>query len=429
MAAANAANSLLGPLLIPLDRSGLMLLSLGIGYMAMILNRAFVGDTLIALASRRDGEERDRLVRNGLTTAALAGVGCGLLLVIVWLVRPRGGSIDLLDLIWIAPFLPAIMSHDTARAVYLSDRKPEKALVIDLVWAGTQAVLVTVMLVGGMRSPGWLLASWGVGAVAGCTVFFVREGHRPWRGNPKAWLAETKHLSGWFTATGVIGQVQIQAVNFLIGIRLSSAQIGGYRFVQTLEMQPVQNFITAVSGLIVPRTSRHADAAAKLPGAEADAAVATVRRQTRTLALAFGGLGVLFVLIAWPLLGYILGHTKKYAIVASLPLPISLQCAVYLVQVPFTAALRAMHRAKLLFFQYVVFSTVALSGLVIGSTTSGLPGAVWGLFAGTFTGLLVMIAMYLRAVRGLRSPQTGAASGTGAGDGSESTVDESAVSK
>jgi len=405
IATANAANTLLGPILLDRDVAGLMVLSLGVGYLAMYLNRAFVGDVLIAMASRYEGERRDELVRNGLATAAIAGIIGGLLFVLVWAVWPRGGDTDLLYLIWLAPFLPAIMLHDTARCTYLARREPEKALTIDLVWAGTQGVIVTAMILFHWYSAGALLVAWGFGAVAGATVFLVREKQRPWRGDPRRWLAETRHLSGWFTATAVVGQFQVQAVSFLVGFRLAASDIAGLRFVQTIQMQPVQNLITAVQGLIVPRASRHAADAAQ-PGPDGLAAVAALRRQTRQLALAFAGLGLVMVLVAWPTISYILSHTKKWSDVAPLALPVALQGMMYLIQVPFTAAIRGMHRAKLLFAQYLVFSAVSLTGLVIGAEVGDLRGAVWGLFAGTTAGLLCMIALYELAVRRLSHPDS-----------------------
>jgi O-antigen/teichoic acid export membrane protein len=406
IAVANAGNTLLGPILLDdRARAGLMLLALGVGYFAMYINRAFVGDVLIAMASRYDGERRDRLVRNGLTTAAVAGLAGGVLFLLIWAVWPRGGDVDLLDLIWLAPFLPAIMLHDTARCTYLARRQPEKALTIDLVWAGTQAVIVTAMILLDSYTPGGLLMAWGIGAVAGATIFHLRERQRPWRGDPRQWLAETRHLSGWFTATAVVGQVQVQAVSFLVGYRLTAAEIAGLRFVQTIQMQPVQNLITAVQGLIVPRASVHAADAAK-PGLTGQEAAAALRRQTRLLALGFTLLGLLMVLVVWPIVSYALSQSQKWADVAPLALPIALQGMMYMIQVPFTAAIRGMHRAKLLFAQYVVFSAVSLTGLVIGAQVGGLLGAVWGLFAGTTTGLLCMIAMYWHAVRHLANTPT-----------------------
>jgi O-antigen/teichoic acid export membrane protein len=119
------------------------------------------------------------------------------------------------------------------------------------------------------------------------------------------------------------------------------------------------------------------------------------------LALAFGGLAILMVAVMWPLADFVLIHIPKFAGIAPLALPMSLQAAVYLVQLPFTAALRAMHRAKILFVQYVVFVAVSLTGLVLGAHANGLQGAAWGLTASSMVGLLLMVALYWQSLRGL----------------------------
>jgi hypothetical protein len=62
VAAANAGITLVGLVLLDRHRAGVMMLSLGVGYFAMYLNRAFVGDVLIALGSRYDDGRRDCLV-------------------------------------------------------------------------------------------------------------------------------------------------------------------------------------------------------------------------------------------------------------------------------------------------------------------------------------------------------------------------------
>src|SRR5262249_56753441 len=75
IALANAANNLLALTLLERGRAGIMLLSLGVGYFVIGVNRAFVGEVLLALASRYDDERHLRLVRNGVTAAlTLAGV-------------------------------------------------------------------------------------------------------------------------------------------------------------------------------------------------------------------------------------------------------------------------------------------------------------------------------------------------------------------
>ncbi|MDT5038650.1 MAG: hypothetical protein QOE03_3835, partial [Micromonosporaceae bacterium] len=354
-------------------------------------------------------------VVNGVAAAVAVGALAAVILLAVWAVWPRDAKIDLRDLVWIAPFLPVIVAHDTGRFSYLADRTPGRALTIDLTWVGAQAVAVTVMIATGLTSAGGLFVCWGIGAAAGATVFVVRTGLRPWRGRPLRWVAETRHLSGWFTATALVGQVQVQAVGFIVAGQLSRADLSGLRGGQTALIQPVQNFVTAVQGLLVPRASRLARDAAAPPardaaappageddaaaadrdaGAAGPAAGAELRRLIRLLALAFTGLAALLVAVMWPLATLVLTHVRKFSDIAPLALPMSLQAAIYLVQVPFTSALRAMHRARLLFVQYVTFTAVSLTALVVGAHARGLAGAAWGLTVGAAVGLAMMIGLY-----------------------------------
>jgi O-antigen/teichoic acid export membrane protein len=323
-------------------------------------------------------------------------------LVALWAVWPRGGDTDLRDLIWIAPFLPAILLHDTGRFSYLADRKPEQALVIDLVWVASQATAVTIGLVVFGRSAAVLLVAWGLGAAAGAVCYLVRAKASPLRGHPRRWFTQTRHLSGWFTATALVGQLQVVSVRFIVAGQLSPAELAGLGLVQTVLLQPVQNLISAVQGLIVPRLSRLAGDAAHLSGVdERSAAASALRRRTRQLALGFAGLGAAFVVVAAPLGWYLLSLTGRYADVAPLALPVSLQGAIFLAQLPFTGAMRAMHRARMLFLQYLLFAGTTLTGLVIGADSGGLIGAGWGLVAGSVVGFVSMVWLYRYSLRWL----------------------------
>jgi O-antigen/teichoic acid export membrane protein len=399
MAAANAANTLL-PLGLLADRSraGDLVLSVGLGYLVLSVNRAFVGDVLLAQVSRLDGAERARMIRNALGAAVVVGLLAGVILIGVWAAwRRPSGRIDLRDLIWVAPFLPVILLHDTGRYTYLSAREPAQALLIDLIWAGTQTVVIVVMVVTGSISPGGLLASWGLGACVGATAFLARSGARPWRGDPRRWVAETRRLSGWFTATTLVGQVQVQAVGFLVAGRMSTADLAVLRSGQTALLQPVQNLVQAMMGLLVPRSSR-------LAGIR-DAA--GLRRQTLRVAAAFAGLAVLVVVVVVPVADVLRPHLGRYAVIVPLALPISIQAGIYLLQIPFTAAIRGMQRARLLFAQYLIFSATSLTGLVLGAAARGhLRGAAWGLTVGAAAGLLAMVGLYGWAVARL-APASG----------------------
>jgi Polysaccharide biosynthesis protein len=410
IAAANAGTTIVALALLSRDRAGGLVLSLLLGYLVLTLNRAFVGDVLVTMASRLEPEPRARLVRNGLATAALVGFLAALILLGVWLLRPRSGDIDLQDLVWLAPFLPAVLLHDTGRSSYLANSAQSSALVIDLVWVGTQATLIAVLTVAGVRGGGVILGCWGAGALAGAVVFLARTRAWPWLGDPRRFAGETRHLSGWFTATQVIGQLQVQAVAFLVGLRFSAAQLSGLRGGQTALIQPVQNFNMAVQALIVPRLSRLARDAAGAAGPARRDAAAALRRQTRLLAAAFTGLAVLLVAIMVPLAHMVLTHLSKFADIAPLALPLSAQAGIYLVELPFAAALRGMHRARLLFVRYLIYTTSSLAGLVIGAAVDGLPAAVWGLTAGAAVSLVTMMSFYALAARQLTT-QDGGASG------------------
>ncbi|GIH14233.1 hypothetical protein [Rugosimonospora africana] len=398
-AVANAANTLLALALLNRADAGIMLLSLGLGYFVIGVSRAFVGEVLLALASRYDDDRRLRLVRNGITAALTNAVIAAVILFLVWLLLPAKGGVDLRYLIWVVPFLPSLLLHDTGRYSFLAARTPQRALVIDAVWVGTQLLAVLVMILTGLVSPGGLLFCWGLGATAGATTFLLRSRIKPWSGNARAWLAETRHLSGWFTATALVGQLQGQLVGFLVANRLSPKELSGLRGAQTALLQPVQNFITAVMGLLVPRTSRLA--AKATPEADGRRAAHQLRRQTRLLALSFAGLAIVMIAIVVPVARLVLVRIPKFADIAPLALPIAIQPGIYLVQLPFAAAIRGMHRAPLLFFQYLIFTTTSLSGLVAGASAGRLTGAAWGLTTGSAVGLVAMIAMYWYAQRRL----------------------------
>jgi O-antigen/teichoic acid export membrane protein len=421
IALANAGNALLALFLLPdRGRAGLLVLSLTVGYVVLSLNRAFVGEVLLALAARypEGDEQRRRLVRDGLAAALAFGLCAAALLGATWaltagpITLPR--NIDLRDLGWVAAVLPFVLLHDTARYSHLADQAPRRALEIDITYVSVQGAAVLALVALDRISAGGLVLCWGLGAAAGFTLYALRTGHRPWGGRPRRWLAQTRHLSGWFVGTAVIGQFQLAAVAFLIGGRLSREAVAGFRFAQAVVLQPVQNFNQALMALLVPRISRLAGAADGEPRADGESradgepggAAGALRREVRRAALALGGLGAALIAVGGLLAQLILPQIPRYADVAPLAWPMLLQGAIYMVQAPYTSALRGMHRARLQFAQYAIFTTASLTGLIIGSG-QGLTGAAWGLAAGSAVGLVTTVTFYLYALRALHAPRSG----------------------
>lgn len=390
IATANAANTLLALILLPRVTAGYVVLTLNLTYFVLITGRAFVGDVLLAKVARLGGQARLGLIRDGLAAALSVGLAGAAVFVVLWsFLRHPHANISLADLIWLAPFLPSLLLHDAGRYSYLARREQDQALVIDLTWVGSQILAVLGLFALGLQhEPGLLLATWGFGATVGAVTFMLRSRLLPWQGDPRRWITETRGLSAWFTATAIVGQVQIQAVGFLVSRQLGPAQVSGLRGAQTVLLQPVQNLSIAVTALLVPRSSRLAG----------QGAAGGLRRQTLRVAaaLALGALLLLVVLV--PLAAGLLTHIPKFRDIAPLALPVGIQAGIYLVQVPFTAAMRGMHLARALFIQYVIFTTASLTGLVYGGSVGGLPGAAWGLTTGAGIGFAIMVVWCLVAI-------------------------------
>jgi O-antigen/teichoic acid export membrane protein len=389
VAAANAGNSLLALLLLPNpSRAGVLVLALAVGYATVSLNRAFVGEVLLALAPRLDPDARQRLIRDGLAAALAVGVLGAVVLGAGWALSGAGSAVDLRDLGWIALVLPVVLLQDTARYSLLAQARQQQALINDLGLVAVQGAAVLALVLTGRVTAGGLVLCWGLGALAGYLGYVLRGGHLAWRGNPRRWPTQTRQLAGWFTATAVIGQLHTLAVTFGIGLALSTGAVALFRLVQVTVLQPVQNFNQALTSLLVPRLSR---AAATAPD--------RVRHEIRWVTLALAGLAAALVAVGGLIAQLVLPHIPKYADAAPLAWPVLLQGAIYMLQAPYTAALRGMHRGPLQFVQYIVFAVASLAGLLTGAATGELLPAAWGLAAGSAIGFATALGLYFYALR------------------------------
>lgn len=393
VAVTSAGTGLLGAALLSRAEAGVMMYSLAFLFFIQGVGRAFVGDTMLAHVSRFDDRAvRRRQFANAHATAASLGVLAALVLLGIWFAAMAARSTSVADLVWGVPFVPSILMQDACRYTYQTRRQQPRALVIDSCWVLVQAGAVALLVVTGHATGGALIAAWGLGATAGAAVFYLRTRINPFGGRPLAWLRDTRHLLGWFTAIGIIGQVTTLSVGTLVTGILTKTAYSGLRVVQNLVLQPAQSFVMALNGLVVPRASRLAR----------DGDRAGLSRLTRNLVLTTGGLGLVGLAIAVPLAHPVLSWFRggDYADIAVLAVPVGIQAVIYLLQVPFTMALRGMHRARMLFAQYLVFSVTQLTGLVLGAWRFGLVGAGWGLMTGAAVGLVVQASLYLVAIRG-----------------------------
>ncbi|MFL6077292.1 MAG: hypothetical protein ACJ73S_28360 [Mycobacteriales bacterium] len=386
----NFLTSLIAMWLLGPRQFGGLTLALALGYLVLGVARAVIGDPLLAHASAQADEDRRRMVRDATTTALLLGVVSALV------VAGFGMVTGPHELVWVAPWLVPLLVQDAGRYAALSARHPQGALVLDGVWAGAQGAALVGFWAAGWVSTGMLLAAWGIGSLAGAAWFVAFDGVNPVAGRPAAWLAESRHLSGWFTPTALLAQTQYNVVVFLIAALLGKAATGGLRAMQMLVLQPVQTFLLAMTSLLVPRYARQAAAGA----------YSEVRATTLWLTRLLAG-AALLVLVGIPVGHLLVDHLfTDYRRYLPLLLPIALQTGVYLVTTPFTAALRGMQRGRAVFLTQVAFFSVTIPAVVAGALAFGLSGAAWGLLAGAVAQLAAATWQYGTAVTSKTSPQS-----------------------
>ncbi|MBN1174269.1 MAG: hypothetical protein JXA67_19010 [Micromonosporaceae bacterium] len=366
------------------------------------MGRAFIGDVLLTYAARFDaGPKLRRQFDNAHATAAvlavvgMIGVGCAML---------AFPSYCPSDLLWALPFIPAILLQDLARYTYQTTRDQSKALLVDLIWVGVEVTALVAVLLTGRGGGGPILACWGAGAGTAVLCFYARTGINPLRGRPSQWIRDTRRLLGWYTATGILAQTTTLMIGTLVQGLLTKNDYAGFRLVQMVVLQPAQSLAMALNGLLVPRSSRLAG--------QGD--LSGLCRQTRVVVTAVGLLGCAIVavatLVADPVLRVFKGG--MYADVAVIALPIALQTLVYLLQVPFTVAVRGLQQGRQVFAQYVVFSAAALTGLVTGASLGQLAGAAWGLCGGATIGLAAQVWFFSAVVTRMATPKRPAAPGS-----------------
>lgn len=387
-AGSNAINGLVAGVLLGPLAYGRYVAAIGVAFIAVAVGRAFIGEVLLSRGVRAEGEEFRGQLRDASATALLLGAASVVLAIGVWLL-----GFDLLrDLLWLVPFLPAALLSDAGRYAFLSHRRPQRSMLITGVGLLVQLGVVLALVVEKSVNPASLLVAWGVGITVSAVVGLSLMRINPFGGSPRRWVAETRHLSTWFTASAILAQLQNWAVLYFVGGFLGHAELGGLRMLQMLVLMPVQNFIWAMAGLIVPGYS-HFSESGDLP---------RIRRRTRGLTAAFALMAVLLLALVplgeW-LLSMLLPEYEEFGV---LVWPIALQAGLYLVQSPLNAALRGMQQARYAFLQYAVFAAALLPAALVGAGYAGVVGAAYGMVVGAAAGAVAAYLLYTRTLHARR---------------------------
>lgn len=378
----NFLTAVLAARLLTPESYGSVVIALSVAYSAVGLGRTLIGDALLSFAPELGREGDDGFARAALSASAALGVAVGVVCAAVGLLL---GDLRILLLV-VAACVGFAVFQDACRYVFLARHRPDLALACDAVWAGAQALAVAGLLLRDTSSPELVLATWGFGAAVSAVYGGVVAGFR-WA-SPRVWLQLSRRLTGWLLAGGVIGQLQNQAIVFIVALAAGEVQLAGFRSAQLVTLMPVAALLVAVSSLVVPRMSR----------AASDGDLGRLRDVTRSLAVRFGlgsipAAGVLLV-AGGPLLAGLFG--QRYDDFSPVIAPFAVSIVVLAVTAPLSAGLRAVRDGRSLFTAQAAMTLTCLPLTWFGAEVAGARGAAWGV-AGAIGVQLLMTGMLLRS--------------------------------
>ena len=338
--------------------------------------RGLVGSTMLVHLPALDDAARPALLRSAIGFTLIVGV---LVSLVVFAVGPA-------ELRAFAPWLTGALVQDAGRYLFLADRRPGAALLLDVAWALVQgAVLGEWLLLGGGVGTTALAVSWGAGALAGVVLFAVLADVRPARPGP--WVRATRDVAGWFTIVAVLGSAEVFVVLLLTGAVLGPVDAGGLRAAQLLAYQPALVVLGAMLVLVTPVMVRARTSAAGLRAASL--------RVLSAVGPVVVGL-LLVALLRGPLMALFFARFTGFA---PLVVPVAIQGVLTALSVPAQALLRGLRRGRTVCTVQLVRMVMLFAGALVGLLCGGVTGVAWGLVGATALGLVQVQVVAARAVR------------------------------
>ncbi|NMO92975.1 hypothetical protein [Actinomycetospora sp. TBRC 11914] len=375
-AATNVVTAYLAAQLLHPDAFGAFVLAFAGVTLVLAAGRGLIGSTMLVHLPTLDDERRAALVRSAI----------GFTLVIGLVLSAAAALVGPPELRVFAPWLTGALLQDAGRYVFLADRRPGSALLLDVAWALVQlAVLGLWLWLGPPVGIGALAVSWGAGALAGVALLVLTADVRPRRPGP--WVHATRDVAGWFTVVAVLGSAEVFLVLLLTGSVLGATDAGGLRAAQLLAYQPALVVLGALLVLVTPVMVR------------ARASSAALRAASVRVLVAVSPVVVGLVLVAalhGPLMAVFFGQFTAFA---PLVVPVAVQGVLTALTVPAQALLRGLRRGRTVFVVQLVRMVMLVVGAVLGLLCGGVTGVAWGLAGATAVALAGAQIVARRAVR------------------------------
>ncbi len=374
------AGRLLGP-----SGLGQVFLAFSVYLFVLVVQRALVTETLLAITSSHDRQHRAETASVGLTLSILVGGLATLIAAVVGFAAPGSGGTSL---VLVAPWLSVTLVQDFWRGLLFRERRASAAAANDAIWFLTMAASIPIAWVFSTEEA--VMCTWGLGALAGAVAGFAQTRVRPSpiRVALSWWWREAWPFGRWNVAAAIVVNMGVSLWAFVLAAIVGATALGGYRAVESL---------FAPLSLIGP--------AVVLPGLPAVArAYAVGYRQARDVALRLSGIAVAaslaffsaFFLGGWHLLPLLYG--SDFLRYRNLVVPIAIGQTFSAAAVGFSPLIKVQRRGRFLLLVRSAALVLVIGLGAMGAIRYGLIGAAWGAVIASF------VSGSMLAVGALREP-------------------------
>lgn len=366
------------------ERFGGFALVFAVYVVAIGIGRALAMEPLLVRGVDRSPAPITATVGSMAALGAVAGVGCVLAGAVT-------GGVAGPPLIVLGACLPLLFAQDGWRYAAFAVERPERALLVDVVWLGAQVVGTAVVAMVHITDPAAFMAVWAVSGSIGAVAGGVAAAAVPHPAAGVRWAIDNFDFGGPFTmeflAAGGAGYVALWLLGGITGL----PAVGAVRVGQTV-LGPVNVLYLGIFVTLVPQGVRRA---------RADPA--GVRRIMVGASVALVALSALATTVALVLPGSA-GRAlfgRSWATARPLLAPLGLGLCGGGVMAGATAGLRSLGRARLSLGVRLATLPATVVLPLLGAAASGVVGFTIGLAVATWIGAAAWWLAFGRALRGL----------------------------
>jgi O-antigen/teichoic acid export membrane protein len=220
------------------------------------MHRALITDPMAIEGDARAANSK-RAIQRGFAAEVLLGLAASLVFALIGgvLLVAHGRTFGT-GMLYLAPWLPALLVQDYWRWVGFMSQRPGWALANDTVFNCVQGAAFVAIIVTHSHSVGAVITAWGLGGAAGAIYGLYQHRVVPSLRGGLSLLRSRWGMSKWLAASSLTGWGSSQAYVYVAGAILGPAGLGGLKAAQTLVAGPAGVLIQAGGSIGLPEASK-----------------------------------------------------------------------------------------------------------------------------------------------------------------------------